>query len=104
MSQSTTLTLVGLLQWAAPIIACVWALRTDKSRAYIVLLSTGAAVFAGLFMIVPLSQMAARLGEDFVGVPYLLANVLLSSAVLGALVGVVGVIIQTLGKWRKRPA
>ena len=99
-----TWTLVGLLQWVFAILACAWALRTHKARAIVVLVSAGAAMLGGVFMVVPLAQMGVRLGEGLDAVPYRLANLLLSSAILGTIVGVGGVVVQTLGRRRARRA
>ena len=104
MSLSMTSSLLGLLQWVFPILACVWAVRTHKSRALIVLLSVGAAVVAALFMFFPLVQVATRVGDGLDSIPYVLGHLLISSAIFGAFVGVVGIVVQTLGKRRSQRA
>jgi hypothetical protein len=104
MPLSVTLALVGFVQWVVPILACARALRTQKSRAYIVLVSAGGAVLAGLLMVVPLVQMAAQTGEEVKRIPYLLGSLLLSSAILSTIVGVVGVVVQALRRPRQRRA
>lgn len=100
MPLSVTWALVGFVQWVVPILACIWALRAQKSRAYIVLVSAGGAVLAGLLVIVPLVQV----GEGLESVPYMLGNSLLSSAILGTSIGVVGVVVQALRRPRQRRA
>ena len=104
MSVSTTSTLAGLLQWVFAILACAWALRTHKTRVVVMLVSVAGAVIGGVFMVVPLTQMAVHFGEGLDAVPYQLASFLLSSAILGMIVGVGGVVVQTLGDRRTRRA
>lgn len=99
-----TSTLVGLLQWVLALLACTWALRTHKGRAVVMLVSVGGAVLGGIFMVVPLTQMAVQLGEGLDAVPYRVASLLLSSAILGMIVGVGGIVVQTLGSRRARRA
>ena len=104
MPLSLTSTLVGLLQWVFAILACVWALRTHKARAIVVLVSAGGAVLGGLFMVVPFIQMAVQLRGGLDAVPYRLASFLPSSAILGMIVGVGGVAVQTLSSRRAHRA
>lgn len=104
MSLAVTSTLVGLLHWVLPILACTWAIRSHKSRVQLVLLCAGAAVIAGLFTVIPLAQLASAVGEGFSVIPYQLGSMLMSSVIIGLFVGGVGVVVQTVAQRRPERA
>lgn len=98
------LSLAGLLQLLLALLGCAWAVRAHKSHLIIVLASVGGAVLGGAFSIIPLMQMSVRTDEGIDIVLYRLVNILPSSAMLGAIIGVGGVVVQTLGRRRARSA
>ncbi|MEO7999415.1 MAG: hypothetical protein ABI852_18335 [Gemmatimonadaceae bacterium] len=102
MPLSLTSSLVGLVQWVVPVLLCAWAVRAQKSRTQIFLISVASAVLAGLLMVIPLVQMENRVGEGPDSVLYVIGNLLLGSVILGALVGVVGIIVRTFVNRRQR--
>jgi predicted neutral ceramidase superfamily lipid hydrolase len=104
MSLSMMLSLVGLLQLLLALLGCAWALRAHKSHLIIVLASVCGAVLGGAFSIVPLMQMSVRTDEGLDVVLYRLVNLLLSSAILGVVIGLGGIVVQTLGRRRARSA
>lgn len=103
MPVSVTSSLAGLLQWLLPVLACVWAVRTHKSRPQIVLICVGAGAGAALFMFVPLVQMATLTREGSYDIPAQLGSMIMSGAIFGAVVGFAGVVVQKFGGQRARP-
>lgn len=104
MSLATTSALAGLAATIIPILACLRAVRTGKSRVYILLMTGAVATVSALCYSIPMMQAATQTGGGMDNIPYVLANVMLSGAITGVIIGAAGVLLQMLDRKRRQRA
>lgn len=104
MSLATTTAITGLAATIIPILVCLRAVRTGKSRVYILLMTTAVATVSASCYAIPLMQAATETGSGMDNIPYVLANLMLSGAITGVIIGAAGVLLQMLDRKRRQQA
>ncbi|MEO7996801.1 MAG: hypothetical protein ABI852_05115 [Gemmatimonadaceae bacterium] len=83
----------GLLQLILPIVGYILAMRAGRSRGQILAASAMGGALAGFMLAIPL----IRVGAGFAGLPYVFMSTL-----IGAGIGLAGLLARALGTWLNR--